>query len=385
MKVVRCEILEVDIPFKLTFKHSLKERAESDSIFLRLRSDKGDTGWGESLPRAYVTGETPQEVVRIIRDVLLPVLAEHPIQTWEEALELASGLEKEARKKNPDLPDRIGAARCALELAFLDLAGNHFRRSVSDIFGSRKREWVEYSGVIGSDSRWKIAKSAIKMRLGGLQNIKVKVGSQDDREKLRLVRRLMGSSADIRVDANGAWSVSDAIGNIQAFKQFGISCIEQPVPADDYEGLASVTQSVTTPVMVDESLCSMSDAKKLVDMDACDFFNIRLSKCGGLFASLELAEFARNYDKGCQLGCQVGESVILSAAGRHFALGFAGFKYFEGSFGTHLLEKDVAVENLTFRRRGIGRTITGPGLGIRVLPERIEPHVRKRHDIEVAQ
>lgn len=139
MKVVRCEILEVDIPFKLTFKHSLKERAESDSIFLRLRSDKGDTGWGESLPRAYVTGETPQEVVRIIRDVLLPVLAEHPIQTWEEALELASGLEKEARKKNPDLPDRIGAARCALELAFLDLAGNHFRRSVSDIFWLTKK------------------------------------------------------------------------------------------------------------------------------------------------------------------------------------------------------------------------------------------------------
>lgn len=384
MKVVRCEILEVDIPFKLTFKHSLHERSESSSVFIRLRSDTGDEGWGESLPRQYVTGETPASVVAVVRDSLLPMILGIPIASWEDALELAMNLETEARRRNSELPARIGAARCALELSLLDLSGNHFGRSVSEIFGQRKREWVEYSGVISSDSRWKVAKTAIKMRLGSLQNIKVKVGGADDREKLRLIRRLVGSRADIRVDANAAWNVSDAIGQIQSFKQFGISCVEQPVRANDYEGLQAVTSAVTTPVMVDESLCTLADAKRLVTMDACDYFNIRLSKCGGLFASLELAEFARNYDKGCQLGCQVGESAVLSAAGRHFALGVAGLKYFEGSYGTHLLEKDVARENLTFRRRGVGRVLGGTGLGVHVLPDRIEPHVQHRHEIKEA-
>ncbi len=382
MKVVRCKILEVDIPFRLTFKHSLHERSESSSIFVCLTSDLGDVGWGESLPRDYVTGETPASVVKVIRESLFPVVSGFPLASWEETLELAKILEAEARKRNSELPPRIGAARCAIELALLDLAGNHFKRSVSELFGQRKREWVEYSGVISGDSKWKTAKTALKMRLGGLQDIKVKVGGVDDREKLRLIRRLLGSRVDIRVDANAAWNVSDAIGKIQSFKQFGISCVEQPVRANDYEGLQAVTSAVSTPIMVDESLCTMADAKKLVALDACDYFNIRLSKCGGLFASLELAEFARNYDKGCQLGCQVGETAILSAAGRHFALGVAGLKYFEGSYGTHLLEHDVARENLTFRRKGVGRALGGPGLGIHVLPERLEPHVQQQHEME---
>lgn len=382
MRVVRCELLEVDIPFKLTFKHSLHERSESNSILVKLTSDTGDVGWGESLPRDYVTGETMESVVETIRDSFLPGVLEVSHATWEESLEHAAHLEKEARARNPELPERIGASRCAIELAFLDLAGKHFRRSVAEIFGQRKREWVEYSGVISSDSRWKVIKTALKMRLGALRQIKVKVGGRDDREKLQWIRSMVGPSVDLRVDANAAWNVSDAIGKIQVFKQFGVSSVEQPVAAGDLAGLQAVTAAVTTPIMVDESLCSLGDAKKLVAMDACDYFNIRLSKCGGLFASLELAEFARNHDKGCQLGCQVGETAILSAAGRHFALGVAGLKYFEGSFGTHLLEQDVARENLTFRRGGIGRPLPGPGLGVNVLEERIDPHVRKRHAVE---
>jgi muconate cycloisomerase len=381
MKVIRAEILEVDIPFKLTFKHSLHDRSESNSVLVCLRSDSGEVGWGESLPRQYVTGETVQSVVETIRDHFLPIVLKVNPASWEAALEIAKNLEVEARTLEPNLPPRIGAARCALELAFLDLAGNHFRRSVAEIFGQRKREWVEYSGVISSDSRWKVAKTAFKMRLGALRAIKIKVGGADDREKLKLVRALVGARIDLRVDANAAWNVSDAIGKIQTFKQYGISSVEQPVRADDYEGLQAVTSAVSTPVMVDESLCTLADAKKLVAMDACDSFNIRLSKCGGLFASLELAEFARNYDKGCQLGCQVGETAILSAAVRHFAMGIAGLKYFEGSYGTHLLQQDIARENLTFRRGGVGHALKGPGLGIHVLPERIEPYVLKRHEV----
>lgn len=379
MRVIRCEILEVDIPFKLTFKHALKERSESNSILVKLTADTGEVGWGESLPRDYVTGETLESAVEVLRDTFAPLILETTVATWDEALDTAKGIESVARARNENLPARIGSSRCAAELAYLDLAGNHFRRSVSEIFGQRKREWVEYSGVISSDSRWKVAKTALKMRLGGLRAVKVKVGMRDDRERLSLIRKLAGPGMDIRVDANGAWNVSEAIGNIQAFRQFGISSVEQPVAAHDLDGLQAVTSAVTTPIMVDESLCTLADARKLVAQDACDYFNIRLSKCGGLFASIELSEFARNYDKGCQLGCQVGETAILSAAGRHFALGVAGLKFFEGSFGTHLLEKDVAKENLTFRRGGVGRPLTGPGLGIHVIPEQVEPHIKKRH------
>lgn len=377
--------MEVELPFRLKFKHSLHERSTSSSVLVRMTADTGDVGWGEALPREYVTGETPLTVVEALKTSFWPVLEGGRFSTWEEGLEKARSLEKEARALNPDLPDRIGSARCAVELAFLDLLGNHFRRSVGEIFGRRKREWVEYSGVISSDSLWKVTKTSLKMRLGGLRFVKVKVGGKDDKERVKRIRAMMGSGADIRVDANAAWNVTEAIAAIQSLKQFDISSVEQPIAADNIEGLQAITHAVTTPIMVDESLCSMTDARRLVKADACDFFNIRLSKCGGLFGALEIAEFARHQDKGLQLGCQVGESAILSAAGRHFALGVAGLKWIEGSFGSHLLEKDIAREDLTFRRKGIGRPLSGPGLGVTIIPERIEPHITCRHVLGESQ
>lgn len=377
--------MEVELPFRLKFKHSLHERSTSSSVLVRMTAETGDVGWGEALPREYVTGETPQTVVEALKTSFWPAIEGGRFATWEEGLEKARNLEKEARALNPDLPDRIGSARCAIELAFLDLLGNHFRRSVGEIFGRRKREWVEYSGVISSDSLWKVTKTSLKMRLGGLRFVKVKVGGRDDKERVKRIRAMMGAGADIRVDANAAWNVTEAIAAIQSLKQFDISSVEQPIAADNIEGLQAITHAVTTPIMVDESLCSMTDARRLVKADACDFFNIRLSKCGGLFGSLEIAEFARHQDKGLQLGCQVGESAILSAAGRHFALGVAGLKWIEGSFGSHLLEKDVAREDLTFRRKGIGRPLSGPGLGVTIIPERIEPHITCRHVLGESQ
>lgn len=382
MKVVRCEILEVDLPFKISFKHSLHERTSSSSVFIKMSADTGEIGWGEALPREYVTGETTANVVENLKEAFLPPLLGHRFSNWEEALEIAKTIEIRARERKPDLPDRVGSARCAAELALLDLAGRHFGRSVAEIFGKRKREWVEYSGVISSDSPMKVAKTCLKMRLGGLRFIKIKVGGPGDKEKVQRIRTLMGRKTDLRVDANAAWNATEAISTIQNLKKFEISSVEQPLPATDYEGLQAVTSAVSTPIMADESLCSLADAKKLVSMDACDYFNIRISKCGGLFGALELAEFARNHDKGMQLGCQVGESAILSAAGRHFALGVAGLKFIEGSFGTHLLLEDVAKQDLTFRRRGLGRPLTGPGLGVDIVPERIEPHATSRHVIE---
>src|SRR5690606_12019158 len=100
-------------------------------------------------------------------------------------------------------------------------------------------------------------------------------------QKVKKIRCIMGPHTDLRVDANAAWTASAAISAIQALKPYGITSVEQPIPADDIEGLQTITSAVSTPIMVDESLCNLEDARKLVAQDACDYFNIRLSKCGG--------------------------------------------------------------------------------------------------------
>src|SRR5262249_40882005 len=107
-------------------------------------------------------------------------------------------------------------------------------------------------------------------------------------------------------------------------------------------------------------------AEDAVRQATCDLFNLRLSKCGGFIPTLRLAQFARQYGIGYQLGCQVGESALLSAAGRHLAANVAGIKYLEGSYDRHLMRETLSTKDLTFGRGGWAPSLPGPGLGIPV-------------------
>jgi muconate cycloisomerase len=133
--------------------------------------------------------------------------------------------------------------------------------------------------------------------------------------------------------------------------------------------------------MLDESLCGMVDAQRAVDGKLCDLFNIRLSKCGGFIPSVRLAQFARRHGLGYQLGCQVGETAVLSAAGRHFATSVADIRYLEGSYDRHLVRESLGVEDVTFRRGGWAPLLNGTGLAVRLDTRAIERVVVRKEPI----
>jgi muconate cycloisomerase len=126
------------------------------------------------------------------------------------------------------------------------------------------------------------------------------------------------------------------------------------------------------PIMLDESLCGAIDAERAIAAQACDLFNIRLSKCGGFLPSLRLVQLARRHGLGCQLGCQVGETAILSAAGRHFASSVADLRYREGSYDRHLVREALGTRDITFGRGGKAPALPGPGLGVEIDPAGLE-------------
>src|SRR5207237_3263363 len=123
---------------------------------------------------------------------------------------------------------------------------------------------------------------------------------------------------------------------------------------------------ISVPFMLDESLCSLVDAEQAVAQKTCDLFNLRLSKCGGFIPSLRLAQFAQRHGLGYQLGCQIGETALLSAAGRHFASSVAHLRYVEGSYDRHLVREALGERDLTFGRGGWAAALPGPGLGVNV-------------------
>jgi muconate cycloisomerase len=124
--------------------------------------------------------------------------------------------------------------------------------------------------------------------------------------------------------------------------------------------------------MLDESVCCKYDAELAVGRQLADLFNLRISKCGGFIPTLRLAQLVRRHSLGYQLGCQVGETALLSAAGRHFACSVAGLRFLEGSYDRHLVRERLGARDITFGWGGWAPALAGPGLGVTVDPRALK-------------
>jgi muconate cycloisomerase len=378
VKIVEVTAYHVRIPLRKPIQHASHTRTETDNLIVRCVLEDETTGHGEGVPREYVTGETIDGDLDLLRRSELPAQLE-PCSDFASAAALAERL-RLAPVPSDDRGCVGNAARCAVELAVLDAYGQCFgeglasatRLLAADRYSPRPS--VQYSTAITSAQGIKARVAALGMRLYGFRQMKVKVGidGQDDAARLRIIRRWAGRKMDLRVDANEAWPADAAAERIRTLEPYGITAVEQPVPHRQVAALAAIRRHVNTPIMLDESLCGLIDAERAVAQGSCDLFNLRLSKCGGFIPSLRLAQFARRHGLDCQLGCQVGETALLSAAGRHFAASVADLRYLEGSYDRHLVRESLAKEDITFRRGGWAPALTNPGLGVTVDEQALE-------------
>jgi L-Ala-D/L-Glu epimerase / N-acetyl-D-glutamate racemase len=372
MKVKELTASHVRIPLRKAIRHASHTRTDTDNVLVRCVLDDGTQGFGEGVPREYVTGESIDSALDLLSRSQLPEQLE-ACATFADAARLAERL-RLAAIPGDDRDCQGNAARCAVELSLLDAYGRHFKEPLSTVTRLLApdlyvpRPWVRYSGAIMSAGGFKARLAAWLMRLYRFKQVKVKVGmaGHDDAERLRVIRGRLGRRVDIRIDANEAWTPGEVVERIRALLPYAISSVEQPVRHEDVDVLAEVRKQVKVPLMLDESLCSLVDARRALERGTCDLFNLRLSKCGGFIPSLRLAQFAREHGLGYQLGCQVGETAVLSAAGRHFASSVADLRFIEGSYDRHLVREALATRDVSFRWGGWARALPGPGLGIRL-------------------
>jgi len=353
----------------VSFRHSLAARRESDNLVVECLLADGTAGFGEGVPRDYVTGETIESSLDACRGFDKEALS-RGFQSFDEVLECLKSSSLVARNTATVLNN---SARCALELSVLDAFGKYFGKSLADVSAFILPEHlvnprpisVKYSPVLSAGGPFGACLSALKFRLYGFRQIKVKVGlGRSDFQRLKAVRRMAGRDIDIRLDANGAWNFEEAKKFLGKALRFGISCVEEPLRRDCKEDLKCLREEVPIPVMLDESLRTLEEAREAAKKGLADMFNIRISKCGGFIRSLEIVALASDKGLGWQLGCQVGETGLLSAAGRHFASTVKGARYIEGSYGRHLLSEDITREDLTFSYGGKAPPIAGFGLGV---------------------
>ncbi|MFQ3594327.1 MAG: dipeptide epimerase [Chloracidobacterium sp.] len=368
---MRWEIFHVRVALKRAIRHASHRRTQTDNVVVCCTFDDGTVGYGEGVPRDYVTGETIDSVLLTLSQADLT--GQLP-PTGDPATAIAA---VEALKLSvPEEPRGIAgnAARCAVELAYLDACGKRGGWPLSyltqlvapELYQPRNR--VRYSGIITSATGWKLRMAALAQSIYGFAQLKIKVGieGQDDEKRLKLFRNWAGSHIDLRIDANEAWSPEIAAQRIAVLEPFNLTSVEQPLRHEDVQHLPTLRKAIRTPIMLDESLCGKTDAEQAIAYGWCDLFNLRLSKCGGFIASLRLAQRAKQAHLACQLGCQVGETAILSAAGRHFASSVGGLRYLEGSYDGWLVRNALATRNLTFGRGGWAPALKEPGLSIQI-------------------
>ncbi|MBL8081650.1 MAG: hypothetical protein JNN26_03475 [Candidatus Obscuribacter sp.] len=363
----------VRLPFRFSFGHSLASRNFSRNIVVEVAIAVGEgtvTGLGESVPREYVTGETSESALAFINEVLAPALLGRSFAGVDQLLGALEALFYQER-----LDERpLGAAFCAVELALLDacarIMGLPFylmpaylarlsrlpaaASTLDRTLWNLELPWSErvfrYGGVVPFGKR-KVLEALLRAyKAYGFQTVKLKVGDDIDEDlvKIKLARSILGPAVKLRIDANCAWNFDLACLAMERFRPLGVVSLEQPLPRLETEGLARLQARLPETIVVDESLTTLNEAQRLIELKACRAFNIRISKVGGIVAAMKLVELARQASLECHLGAQVGESGILASAQKHLALAVPDlFANVEGAMNLFLLKRDLTRECLT--------------------------------------
>jgi L-alanine-DL-glutamate epimerase-like enolase superfamily enzyme len=360
MKINKISIHHLQIPMRIRFAQSNSDAKRSDSVIVKLETEAGTVGYGESCPRTYVTGE---DFVSVYLDLtsLEEELYQRSFDSFDDIYEYVCF----------DLPNRIGMASiCGLELAMLDAWSRETQTSLIDVLGGSIRDTYDYTGVIpfGNTAKLKPIISRFKFK-----EVKIKVNSdlEDNLDRVQQIRDIVGPEVPIRVDVNSGWNFADGLEQTMRLIEQNISCIEQPFdPAKD-SAMAYLNENYGEwiDIMADESLTTYESACRLIEEKTCNRFNLKLSKNGGILNTLRIYELAQQYGIPCQVGAHFGETSILTAAGLIFASVAGELRAMEGGLGTYLLERDVCSEPLMidFNAQIKGERLIGKyGLGVEV-------------------
>ncbi len=295
---MQMDTVVLDLPTAHDFRIAREGARLRRSVWVRLRTADGLVGWGEAAATPFY-GETAETVLAALprlADALNAAAADEvfALEAAERAMERVLG-------RNP-------SARSAISAALHDLLGKRLGVPVWKLWGLEPTA-PPSSFTIGLDEpeafRAKVREAA------AYPILKLKVGTERDAELLAILRE-EAPGARVRVDANTGWTAKQAVAALPLLEEYGVELVEQPVAADDLEGLALVRRRSRIPVVADESCRTAADVVRLAGK--VDGVNIKLAKCGSLREALRIVHVARAHRMSLMLGCMVESTLGIAAA-----------------------------------------------------------------------
>jgi L-alanine-DL-glutamate epimerase-like enolase superfamily enzyme len=366
VKISRIETIPINVPIKPQLAiRSGGGGAHTNSPFLivRIHTDEGLSGVGEVSCTPRWSGEDQVTAAHFINKYLAPLLIGADPTDVEK---LTAGYRRAVAGNY--------FTKAGLEMALWDIAGKAAGKPLYQLFGGAVREFVTTKWSVSGVEPEKAAGIAEWAVAQGFKAMKVKVGIDPDQDvaRVKAVRQVVGPSFKLGVDANGGWSVDAAIKTIERLREFGIAFAEQPVAPEDVTWMAEVRRKTRVPIIADESMYTLQDAKTLASLGAADVFSIYVGKAGGIAPARAIAAYAESAGFKGTVGSNL-ELGVGSAAMVHLAMSSRGItpeEYPCDIIGPFYYESDIVKEPLPIIA-GQARPNAKPGLGVELDEEKV--------------
>jgi L-alanine-DL-glutamate epimerase-like enolase superfamily enzyme len=292
MRIVRLEVIPIALPFGERYRTASGELSAREMAVIKLHTDVGQWGLGEAVPLGLRGGPGLGQIASelaacgaALADAdASEVLTRNPVEirNWIWSL-----LER-CRRQHVAAP-----VIAALDIALHDLAGRLAGLPMWRLLASSGIRAIHCNATLDAGDPGHVGAIAARQRSAGFATFKVKVGTGEDEARVAAVRRAVGQGSRIRLDANGAWSPIEALEMLGRLDPYLIELVEQPC-AGVHE-LALVRSQTAIPIVADESLTSVEDARALLLARACDAATIKLAKVGGPLEALRIAAILPSY------------------------------------------------------------------------------------------
>ena len=362
MRVEAVELFNIELPLKAPERTNYGTNFTRSVVLVKVSSG-GVSGWGEAAPLSDPTWnyEYPGTTWPILQDYLIPAVLNKNLDRPQDVLSIYAGILGRGIRGHH-------FAKAALEMAIWDLFARAEGTSLSRLLGG-VRDRVPVGVSVGiQDSPFDLVSTVGDYLDQGYQRVKIKIMPGRDVADLRAVRQAF-PDARLMTDANSSYTLDD-IPHLQEMDEFGLIMHEQPLGWDDIVDHAKLQGAIRTPVCLDESILSLSDARKAVELGSCSIINVKIGRLGGHEAVRQLHDFM--LAKGLPVWCGgMYESGIGRAHNLHLAT-LPGFTLpGDTSASARYFTEDIVDEPAVLNPDGTVSVPTRPGIGVEVLADQL--------------
>ena len=364
MKIERVEMHHVEMPLANPFETSFGRELTRPCILVAVHAG-GLAGWGECTAGAgpWYSSETIETAWHVLRDFLIPAVL------GQEVASPADVVARFRRVRGHPM------ARAGLENAVWDLLAQAQGASLAEFLGGRRNR-VSVGVSVGIEPTLDALLDRVAQHVAeGYGRVKLKIKPGWDVDVVRAVRERW-PDLPLQVDANCAYSLADA-PVLCELDQFDLLLVEQPLHHDDVVDHANLQAQMRTPLCLDESICSPDHARWALDIGACQVINVKVGRVGGLTAAREIHDLCAG--RGVPVWCG---GMLETNVGRAANVALATLPNFglpgDISASARYYRQDIAEPNFVLNDDSTLSVPAGPGLGVRVVPERMAS-VRQRY------